>query len=410
MRRWAAMFALGLAMAAVGCRHHRAPASASPPKAELPALPQTSRSLKPPDVSALPVEPRGAIPNRPVEYLKLTAYECRYRAVKNAPYAEDLDSHSQNSPTGHPWVRRIRGDAADTEAGRKVRGYLADEFRNQAAGEALDKYFQLAQAESQFDLLAKSLGELKARLADAEEAERRGLADRAGIDTLRVQVLDLEAKLAELEAGIDGLNAALRAMLGIDPADPRPLLPDDPLQVKPDDVDVNEAVRTGLFYRSDLNLIRTLLADGGEAADDLADALLRQISPLLARMKNNPLVGVLVPKDKRTDQAATRRQLQSVLDARSRQAEAEIRAAALELRGHRLAAIAKAAEVRRQDAKRAETQKRAAAGQPVAAELSKAKLDLWKSQGELLNAAIKWNQADAKLRKAMGLLVREPPP
>ena len=52
-------------------------------------------------------------------------------------------------------------------------------------------------------------------------------------------------------------------------------------------------------------------------------------------------------------------------------------------------------------------EKRAAAGQPVSAELVKAKLDLWKSQGEMLTAAAKWNQADAKLRKAMGLLVRE---
>jgi len=409
MRQGAAILVVGVLAAAAGCRSHRAPAAPPASKAELPALPQTSRSLRPPDVSALPGEPKAGVPNRPVDYVKLTAYECRYRAVKNAPYADDLDSHPQNAPSGHPLMRRLRGEPADTAAGRKVRGYLADEFRNQAAGDALDKYFQLAQAEGQFDLLAKSLGELKARLSDAEEAERRGLADRAGIDTLRVQVLDLEAKIAELEAGADGLNAALRALLDLDPADPRPLLPDDPLHVKPDDVDVAEAVRAGLFYRPDLNLVRTLLADDGEAADDLADALLREVSPLLARMKNNPLVGVLVPGNKRTDQASTRRQLQSMLDVRTRQAEAEIRAAAMELRGQRLAAVAKSAEVRRQEAKLVEVQKRAAAGQPVSAELAKAKLDLWKSQGELLAAAAKWCQADVKLRKAMGLLVREQP-
>ena len=43
----------------------------------------------------------------------------------------------------------------------------------------------------------------------------------------------------------------------------------------------------------------------------------------------------------------------------------------------------------------------------MTAELTKAKVDLWKSQGELLKAAIDWHLTDVKLRKAMGLLVRE---
>ena len=406
MRRRAILPVL-LFLASAGCGHHRASDCTTAAKPASPALLVTARSPIVPDLSALPLQTKGAPQSRPAEYRKLTAAECRYRAVKNAPFADDLDAHPGNAASGHPWLRRIRGEANDSEAGRKVRGYLADEFRNTAAADALDKFFQLAQAEGQFDLLAKSLGELRARLSDAEDAERRGLADRSGIDLLRVQVLDLEAKIAELEAGIEGLNAALRAMLALDPADPLPLFPDDPLRVRPEDVERDEAVRTGLFYRPDLNLIRTLLADDGEAADNLADALLKQVSPMLARLKNNPLIGVLLPKSNRSDKAATRRQLTSMLDARTRQAEAEIRAAALELRGQRLASTAKAAEVRRQVATLAEVEKRAAAGQPVSAELTKAKLDLVKSQGEMLTAAVKWNQADAKLRKAMGLLVRE---
>jgi len=403
MRRRAAIVAGLMLLAGAGCVHRHA-AAPPPAKPQMPQLSVVSRSPIRPDVSALPVEPKSTPPKRPENYFQLTAYDCRFRAIKNAPYADELDAHPDNFASGHPWVRRLRGEPTDTEAGRKVRGHLADEFRNTAAGDALDKYFLLAQAEGQFDLLVKSLAELRARLADAEEAERRGLADRAGIDLLRVQVFDLEAKIAELESGIEGLNAALRALLALDP---RPLFPDDPLRVRPEDVDVDEAVRTGLHYRSDLNLLRTLLADDGAAADDLADAVLQQVSPMLARLKGNPLVGALVPRGDKADSAATRRQLQSMLDMRTRQAEAEIRAAALELRGHRLAAVAKSAEVRRQLATLAEVEKRAAAGQPVSAELTKAKLDLWKSQGELLTAAVKWNQSDAKLKKAMGLLIRD---
>lgn len=395
-----------LVACAAGCGRHFQ-RSSNAPKAVVPDLPVVARSLIEPDVSGLPRETGGKPPARPGEYRKLTAYECRYLAVKSTPFADDLDAHPENRSPNFPRLHPRQPSAAEAEVGRRVRGYLADDLRNKSAGDALEQYYQLAQSEGQFDLLAKSLGELRARLADAEEAERRGLADRAGVDALRVQVLDLEAKIAQLEAGIGALNAAIRARLGLNPADPLPLWPDDPLRVRPEDVDMQEAVRTGLFYRPDLNLLRTLLSDDGRAADDLAQALLKQVSPLLASLQSNPIIGVLLPSNGRTNREATRRQVQSMLTSKERQAEAEIRAAALTLRGHRLASVAKAAEVRRLAAKVEEIEKRAAAGQPVTADLTKAKLDLWKAQGELLRAAIDWHLADVKLRQAMGLLVRE---
>lgn len=408
MRRKSAIVAVSLFLAAAGCGHLRSQSvSTAPPKPPAPDLPVANRSVIQVDISGLPREPSGKPPSRPAEYRKLTAAECRSFAIKQTPFADELDSHPENQPSGHPWLHPFRPKPSDAEAGRRVRGYLADELRNRAAADALDKYFQLAQAEGQFDLLVKSMGELRARLADAEDAERRGLSNRATVDGLRVQVLDLEAKIAELDAGIDSLNAALRAHLGIDPADTHSLWPDDPLRIRPEDVDIVSAVKTGLLYRPDLNLLRTLLADDGRAVDEIAQALLKQVSPLMAKLKSNPLVGALAERRESVNQEATRRQLQSMLDGRERQAEAEIRAAALTLRGHRLAAIAKAAEVRRQAATLVEVEKRAAAGQPVAAELTKAKLDLWKAQGELLKSAVEWQRADVKLRQAMGLLVRE---
>jgi hypothetical protein len=166
-------------------------------------------------------------------------------------------------------------------------------------------------------------------------------------------------------------------------------------------------VRTGLFYRPDLNLLRTLLSDEGRAADDLAQSLLKQVSPLMAALRSNPIVGVLLPHGTRTQRENTRRQMENMLHQREQQAQAEIRSSALTLRGERLASVAKGAEVRRLTAKVQEIEKRAAAGQPVTAELTKARLDLWKSQGELLKAVVDWHIADVKLRKAMGLLVRE---
>jgi hypothetical protein len=399
MRRCAAKLLALLLLSAVaaGCGRHTRSTSCKPktPPAELPL---TGRSAIEPDLSALRA-PRGSLTRPPAEYRRLTAEDTRILAVTHTPLADDLDR--MDEPRKHPH----KHDPTDTT--RRVRGYLADELRNRNAAETLNEYFQLLQSEGQADLLAKSFAEVRARLTDAEEAQKQGLADRAGIDNLRIQLLELESKGANLDAGIDSLNVALRARLGLDTADALRLWPNDPLRVSPDDIDIEEAVRTGLYYRPDLNLIRTLLADGGQGADDLGQAVLMQVSPLLARLKNNPLVELLTICREREKRDKTRSQLESLLESRTRQAEAEIRAAALTLRGHRLATAAKAAEVARQAAVLAELEKRAAAGQSVASDLSRSRLELWRLQGEVLQSAINWHTAHVKLRQAMGLLVRQ---
>ncbi|MBX9583555.1 MAG: TolC family protein, partial [Gemmataceae bacterium] len=234
-------------------------------------------------------------------------------------------------------------------------------------------------------------------------------ADRADLPALRARLLDLDAQAADLDAAIGSLNASLRARLNLDPKDPLPLATDDPLRVRPEDVDPAEAVRTGLHYRPDLNLLRTLLSDEGQAAEDLARGLLMIAHPLLALAKTNPLLDLLLPLSQRPRQAAeaVRGQIRSMLEGRERQAEAEIRAAVLTLRGKRAAATARAAEVRLAEGRVKEAEARSAAGLSVAVELAKAKLDLLKARGDLLQAAADWTAAEAKLRQAMGLLVRE---
>ncbi|HXD87116.1 MAG TPA: hypothetical protein VN641_11520, partial [Urbifossiella sp.] len=207
MRRSNVRIALCLfaGLTAAGCGHFSRRSSSSRPAPASAVLPTMPRGTVAPDLSALPVETGGKPPTRPGEYRKLPTAECRTLAIENAPFAKDLDEHSENQAPNHPRFHPLKPKPNEAELGRRARGYLADDFRNKAAGDALDDFYQLAQSEGQFDLLAKSLGELRARLADAEEALKRGLADRSNVDALRVQVLDMEAKIAQLEAGIGAL-------------------------------------------------------------------------------------------------------------------------------------------------------------------------------------------------------------
>jgi hypothetical protein len=410
LRRATTAWSAGLVLAAVGlpgCSPHFT-RGLSPPTKPAPVLPVTARVPIEPDVSGPPTDTTGP-PPRPTQYRRLTAAECRVLAIKNAPFADDLDNHPDNAPPNHPQCHPRKADAA--RAGALVRGHAADEARNRSAGEALDQYFQLAKSEGQFDLMAAAHAELKSRLDDALRAEQQGLRDRAGIDEIRTQLLDLEAQAARLEAGIGQLNASLRARLGLDPKDPLPLWPDDPLRVRPDEVDAEQAVANGLYYRPDLNVLRVLASEDGPEANELRREVLSGLHPLLmiGAKALTPLTAAAEAWTHRREQQeeSARRTLVAVLQARERQAEAEIRATVLDLHGHKAVAIANAAEVRRLNARVTELETRQKAGQQVTAELTKARLDLLKARGELVKSAADWNAAEAKLRQVMGVLVRE---
>jgi hypothetical protein len=401
---WAALL-LGAAVLS-GCGPHFT-RGLSPPANPAPVLAVTPRFPIEPDVTGLPTE--GVPPTRPGKYRNLTAVDCRVLAVRNAPFADDLDRHPDNTQPNHPQHHKQKAETARVAAA--VRGHAADDFRNRAAGEALGEFFQLAKAEGQFDLLAAAHAELDTQLDAATRAEQAGLKDRAGIEAIRTQLLQLEAQMARLDAAIEQLNASLRARLGVDPTDPLPLWPDDPLKVRPDDVDADRAVATGLYYRPDLNLLRVLASCDGPGADELRKQVLGGLNPLLAigAKAVSPLLGAveLLSHSKQEKADAARRTIAAVLAAREKQVEAEIRAAVLDLHGHRAAAVANAAEVRRLMLGVAELEKRQKAGQQVTAELTKARLDRLKARGELVKSAADWNAAEVKLRQSMGILVRE---
>lgn len=389
-------------MLVVGC--HACP-SAPSDRLVAPQLPVTGRAPTEPDVSALPAVVSPVTPTRPTSYRRLTAAECRTLAIKNAPLADELDSHPENAPGGH----RSHKGTDRAEQSRLVRGYAADEIRNRSAAEALELYYKLAAAEAHFDLAATALAELQKQLAAAQKAVAGGLKDRADVGAIRRQVLETQSRLAKLDAGIAALNAGLAGRLGLDPADTTPLWPADALRVRGEEVNAEQALAAGLCYRPDLNLLRVLAHAGHQ--DGLANAVLTGVNPLLGQTDPaNPLVTALALLKKHPTKAeeATRQQLLGLLATRERQAVAEMLAAAANLRGERAAVAAKAAEARDLAEHVAELEQKVAAGVAGAvAELAVARIDHLRVKGELVQAVADWHIAEVKLRQATGMLVRE---
>jgi outer membrane protein TolC len=387
------------------------PQTMAPPVRPAPAqLASVPRGKVEPDLSKLHLVPMMSPPTRPAQYRALSSAECRSLAVQNAPLADDLDAHPNNQ-TSHAHSTRRKAEQA--QLSRLVRGYAADELRNQAASEALQIYYKLAAAEGQFDHATTAHGILRTQLSLAEKAINAGAAQRATAERLRQQLLEVESQLAKLEAGIASANAGLSGHLGLDPADQTPIWPTDTLGVGDGLPDVDATVKIALRCRPDLNLLRAL-ASSNESGQ-LSKAVVSGINPLLGTGDvSSPvlaplvaLVGVLKAEPTRSE-ARLKQQVLGTLAARERQADAEVRAAIATLRGSRLSVGAKSAEVRNLQNQVAEAEKRVAAGIAGAeVELAQARLDLQKGRGELLQAVADYHVADVKLRQATGMLVRE---
>ncbi len=405
MARLGLLLGIGLI---VGCCSTSLSPPMRPAPAQLPAIP---RGTIDPDVSGANLMPAVSPPTRPTQYRRLTAEECRKLAIQNAPLADDLDSHPDNK-TSHVHSTKKKADQANLS--RLVRGYAADDLRNRAAGDSLELYYKLAAAEGQYDYTSNAHGVLQKQLVAAEKAIKVGAADRADVERIRRQLLELESQLAKLEAGIDSINAGLTGQLGLNPADPSPIWPADTLRVGADLPDVEQAVQMGLRCRPDLNLLRTLTASDNYGGQ-LAKSFLNGVNPLLGTHDpTNPFVGqfvaflAVVKKEPTRSEEKMHQQLAGTLATRERQAESEIRAAASMVRGNRLSVAAKSAEVKNLQARVAEAEKRVAAGVATAeAELTLARIDLLKARGELLQSVAEFHISEVKLRQAMGTLVRE---
>src|SRR5215207_1488266 len=151
--------ALGITVALSGCGRHAEKQPAAPPHVvshEI-ALPVVPRLTIDPDPATIPTDVVPAAP-RPPQARQLTAAECRRLAVKNAPFAADLDAHPNNTAASlHKWCEPSDSAKEAARIGAIARGHAADELRNRAAGEALEQFFQLAQYERQFDLVLAAL-------------------------------------------------------------------------------------------------------------------------------------------------------------------------------------------------------------------------------------------------------------
>jgi outer membrane protein TolC len=286
--------------------------------------------------------------------------------------------------------------------------HAADEARNRSAGDAMEAFYRLVEAEGRLPLLLHSQKEVNQSLRRAEELQAKGLPPPVEISVIRKQLTDLRSDEVNVRIAILQLNARLKALLGL-PCGDYSLWPLANLKVVPEEFDIHEAVDYGLHHRPDLALLEAL-ADGLDTHSlALAGQVLGGVNPLLGGPSSSPSCASLLACLDGSKTQSAEQQVQTLLAERKRQATEEIRQA-VRLVVYRVQLVILARQkVESEERRIKELEEKKAKGLEAEGDLSTARLNLYKAQGERLREVVNWEIARAQLRQAQGRLLEECP-
>jgi hypothetical protein len=371
---------------------------------EPPILPTVNQSSLRLDLSALPTDAGPSPAN--ASYHGLTEAECPCLAARASTLGNLIDQKAQSVAQGESKCQLRAGKAS--EQSFIVLQLAADEARIRSAGEAMESFYHLVEAEGRRPLLLLGLKEVNESLKRAEELQAKGLPSLVEISTIRKQLIDLRSDEVNLRIAILQLNARLKVLLGL-PSGDYSLWPQADLKVMPEETDINLAVDYGLHHRPDLALLESLADSLDSSSRTVASQALGVLSPLLSEPSSSHCFASLLACLDGSKSQSVQQQVQTLLTDRRRQATEEIRQG-VGLVAYRVQLVILARQKVENEEKRIkELEEKKAKGLDAEAELTTARLNLYKAQGEQLREVVNWKIARAQLRQAQGRLLEECP-
>lgn len=405
-------------------------ASCSPAGDENPP-PETERLLQEPAIRELAASVVSPLtldePFPPGAYRVVAPLLCQCLSAKHAPLADGFDSQRRQleQQRANSSCRRCcknKKQAKQCAFQESMLFYSALEIRNQAAGAALEWYYQLAGAEAKNDLLNLSSEHSRNTLKRIEELKKLGIPLPAPIEEYQRQIVELQLQQGQNQLTVEQLNTKLRLAMGYDSKHVWRIWPDPgmplaipsqlPVPVMPD---VEAAVQMGLHQRPQLLLLRKMLADLDRDTLGSARVLLQTINPMLAMSNPGPSCKLLIILGKilhiqpgqEDELERTRAQLCDYLHERERTVEAEIREAVYEI-GARRETILRARQAADSWQERIrDLEKQQAEGLKGALSMTSAYLEWYKARGEVVKEFLGWKIAAVKLKQAQGILPAE---
>lgn len=390
------------------CAHHATPhgTAASPGRvgAEERLAPPQEWSLELPDQPAMLPPPCPEADG--VAYRALTDRECQCLAAANASVPALLQMENWLSASTDSRCLCTQGEAGSLQ--RRLRRLREFQLRNEAAKEALLRYYDLAEAEAARYAACRSLEVIDRTVADVEQLADQGVLLNGTVQELRRRRLELQQQLADLVVTVDGLNRTIYYKLGLGDRQPYAIWPDLNLELNPQVPPVQEALATGLTMRAELNIVRVLRAELDTENLPIARGVLQQADPALGIEpgKRSHLCKLLGLHDE--DELAIRDgQLLRLLREREEQIAAEIRAhlTALEIRGQQVLLATRQVEYAKHTLDDLIELRRAGRGMPL--DISQAKLRVFQEEHEQINRFLAWKRAQVELAAALGVLAAE---
>jgi hypothetical protein len=314
-----------------------------------------------------------------------------------------LDQKAQAScPKG---LKRLLGVGKARQLSCRVLGLAAEEERNRSAGDAMESFYRLVEAEGRLSLLLASQEEVQEALLQAEEMQAEGLSPPMEIAVIREQLTDLRTDEMNLRVAILQLNARLKVLLGL--CGDYSLWPLADLNVVSEEIDVDEAVDYGLDHRPDLVLLGTLVHCVDIRSLAVAKQALAATSPMLGESASTGCYAALAACLAGPNYRSTKQQLLILLTDRRRQATEEIRQAVGQVDYRVQIVILARQNVETHQRRIKELEEEKTKGLDVEGELRTARLNLYQSQGEQLREVANWKIARAELLEVQGRLLDE---
>jgi hypothetical protein len=337
----------------------------------------------------------------PTQYRVLRAEQVQCLAAASAPLARLYASESETV-----LAASNRHTQCAVSALSRLMAIRALDERNKAAGMALELFYGLAEAEAATDILDRSLVELDRAAANLDDLKRSGLKVPVDRTALARQKLDWLDRRIQVLASARQMRGQLQQLCGFELDETTPPWPEADLTVTVAPIDVASAVAQGLANRADVAALRMLGCSLSSDTLPAARAGVQTMAPGLgASVASRRLLGGDAGGE--AEAQSRRSQVAQARDEAERNASREITeaAATVETRLREIAVAKERWDVWLKRATDLDT-KRVTDG-ATAFDLSAARLEVLRAEGETLHRVIAWKIAQVKLRKAQGLLAAE---
>jgi hypothetical protein len=349
-------------------------------------------------------------------FRQLTERNCLLLAAANTTAANLLDEENRIPASSS----RGRTHKNSDELWRTIRYFAALELRNYSAADALERYFQLADAETRTELLREGFPIIEAQIERAMKAKAAGIKFPLELGDLTKQHSQMVTDREQGERGSRLLNLDLKRRLGL-PSQPETerLWPTGEFVIDPTPPDVEQAVNAALADRPELRGLRALYHGlTPETLQETREYLQSRISLLgqfaqsrsssdrrFFRRKQGPDPETLAELEVR------RKQILELTTQRERAIADETRAAVLRMTSQ-VQRVAQARDrLRLAEEKLADAVKKRMADQPGAEFLeAQARSEVLKARADVVVELTAWHQARVRLKAAQGWLAWEAAP